>query len=85
MEFAPGKPNGLALARMGRAKRNGLAAGGKIQPQPDAAHALEVIFNPKSTETDILAEMKYLVANPADSAKIWAIFKISLDPGGGGN
>jgi pimeloyl-ACP methyl ester carboxylesterase len=47
-----------------------LAAGGKIQPQPDAAHALDVIFSPKSTETDILAEMKYLVANPADSARI---------------
>ena len=47
----------------------------------NAEHALQVIFNPKSTETDILAVMKYLVANPADSARIWAIFKRSLDPG----
>jgi pimeloyl-ACP methyl ester carboxylesterase len=58
-----------------------LAAGGKIQPKPDAEHALQVIFNPKSTETDILAVMKYLVANPADSTRVWAIFKRSLDPG----
>jgi len=58
-----------------------LAAGGKIQPKPDADHALQVIFNPKSTEADILAVMKYLVANPADSARVWAIFKRSLDPG----
>jgi pimeloyl-ACP methyl ester carboxylesterase len=58
-----------------------LAAGGKIQPQPDAAHALQVIFNPKSSEADILAVMKYLVASPADSAKVWAKFKPSLAPG----
>jgi pimeloyl-ACP methyl ester carboxylesterase len=58
-----------------------LAAGGKIQPQPDAAHALQVIFNPKSSEADILAVMKYLVASPADSAKVWAKFKPALAPG----
>jgi pimeloyl-ACP methyl ester carboxylesterase len=58
-----------------------LAAGGKIQPKPDAEHALQVIFNPKSTEADILAVMNYLVANPADAARVWAIFKRSLDPG----
>jgi pimeloyl-ACP methyl ester carboxylesterase len=58
-----------------------LAAGGKIQGKPDAERALQVIFNPKSTEADILAVMKYLVASPADSARVWAIFKRSLDPG----
>jgi pimeloyl-ACP methyl ester carboxylesterase len=58
-----------------------LAAGGKIQGKPDAERALQVIFNPKSTEADILAVMNYLVANPADSARVWAIFKRSLDPG----
>ena len=60
-----------------------LAAGGKIQPQPDAAHALQVIFDPKSTEADILAQMKYLVATPTDAARVWTIFKRSLDPGAG--
>ena len=57
-----------------------LAAGGKIQPKPDAERALQVIFNPKSTEADVLAVMNYLVANPADSSRVWTIFKRSLDP-----
>jgi pimeloyl-ACP methyl ester carboxylesterase len=44
-----------------------LAARGKIEPKPPALHALEVIFNPASTDADVLGEMPYLVANPADS------------------
>jgi len=61
-----------------------LAAGGKIQPKPAADHALMVIFNPASTEAEVLAVMPYLVANPADSARIWAIFKPCLSPGAAG-
>jgi pimeloyl-ACP methyl ester carboxylesterase len=57
-----------------------LAAGGKIQPKPAAAHALGIIFNPASTEADILAVMPFLVSSPADSARVWALFKPSLDP-----
>ena len=44
-----------------------LAAGGKIQPKPAADHALMVIFNPASTEAEVLAVMPYLVASPTDS------------------
>jgi pimeloyl-ACP methyl ester carboxylesterase len=61
-----------------------LAAGGKIQPKPAALHALEVIFNPASTDADVLAIMPYLVSNPADSARVWALFKPARDPGAGG-
>ena len=61
-----------------------LAAGGKIQPKPAAAHALEIIFNPASTEAEILAVMPYLVSSPANSARVWALFKPSLDPRSGG-
>jgi pimeloyl-ACP methyl ester carboxylesterase len=61
-----------------------LAAGGKIQPKPAAAHALGVIFNPASTEADVLAVMPYLVSNPADSARVWALFKPYLDRGAAG-
>lgn len=57
-----------------------LAAGGKVQPKPAAQHALEVIFNPASKDADILAQMPYLVSNPADAARVWALFKPSLDP-----
>jgi pimeloyl-ACP methyl ester carboxylesterase len=58
-----------------------LAAGGKIQPKPAALHALEIIFNPASTDADVLAVFPYLVSNPADSARVWGLFKPSLDPG----
>ena len=61
-----------------------LAAGGKVPPKPAAERALMVIFNPKSTDADVLAVMPYLVSNPADSARIWAMFKPSLDRGAAG-
>jgi pimeloyl-ACP methyl ester carboxylesterase len=60
-----------------------LAAGGKIQPKPAAEHALQVLFNPKSTETEVLAVMPYMVSKPADSARVWAALKPSCDPRGG--
>jgi pimeloyl-ACP methyl ester carboxylesterase len=58
-----------------------LAAGGTIQPKPAAAHALQIIFNPSSTDADVLKVMPYLVSSPADSARVWALFKPSRDPG----
>ncbi|CAN7258806.1 alpha/beta fold hydrolase [Mesorhizobium sp. LjNodule214] len=58
-----------------------LAAGGKVQPAPPAAKALGIIFNPASTDADILAVFPFLVSNPADSARVWKLFKPSLDPG----
>jgi pimeloyl-ACP methyl ester carboxylesterase len=58
-----------------------LAAGGKIQPQPAAAKALGIIFNPASTDAEILAVMPYFVSDPAQSDRIWAIFKPSRAPG----
>jgi pimeloyl-ACP methyl ester carboxylesterase len=58
-----------------------LAAGGKVEPKPEAQHALQIVFNPASTDAEVLAVMPYLVSNPADSARIWAIFKPSRDPG----
>jgi pimeloyl-ACP methyl ester carboxylesterase len=60
-----------------------LAAGGKIQPKPAALYALEVIFNPASTDAEVMAIMPYLVSNPAHYARIWARFKPSRDPGAG--
>jgi pimeloyl-ACP methyl ester carboxylesterase len=49
-----------------------LAAGGKIQPKPAAAHALQIIFNPSSTDADVLKVMPYLVSSPASTPlKTW--------------
>ena len=58
-----------------------LEAGGKIQPKPEADHALQIIFNPASTNAEVLAVMPYLVSSPTDSARIWELFKPSRDPG----
>ncbi|PZV13290.1 MAG: hypothetical protein DCF20_15645 [Pseudanabaena sp.] len=69
-----GNDFGNRVARM-------LVAGGKIQPKPAAARAVRIIFNPASSESDILAVMPYLVATPADSARVWNLFKPSLSPG----
>ena len=58
-----------------------LSAGGKIQPKPPAERALMIIFNPKSTDAEVLAAMPYFVSNPADAARLWAVFKPSRDLG----
>jgi pimeloyl-ACP methyl ester carboxylesterase len=60
-----------------------LAAGGKIQPKPAALRALEVIFDPSSSDAEVLAVMPYLVSNPGDSARVWTLFKPSRDPAAG--
>ena len=61
-----------------------LNAGGKIRLKPPAMHALEVVFNPKSTEAEVMAVFQYFVSNPADSARVWALLKPSLDTKAGG-
>lgn len=58
-----------------------LAAGGKVKPEPATAHAITIIFNPASSESGIMAVMPYLVASPADAARVWNLFKPSLAPG----
>jgi pimeloyl-ACP methyl ester carboxylesterase len=57
-----------------------LAAGGKIQPKAAGQHALQVLFNPASTDAEVLAIMPYMVSNPANSVRIWELFKPSRDP-----
>jgi pimeloyl-ACP methyl ester carboxylesterase len=51
------------------------AAGGKIPPKPPGEQALKTIFNPESTDADILKEMKYMVGNPANIQMAWQIIK----------
>jgi pimeloyl-ACP methyl ester carboxylesterase len=62
-----------------------LAAGGKIQPKPAAFHALEVLFDPASTDAEVLAIMPYFVSNPEDSARVWGLLKPSRAPGAAGS
>jgi pimeloyl-ACP methyl ester carboxylesterase len=51
------------------------AAGGKVAPAPAAERALMTIFNPKSTNGEILTAMKYMVGNPMDAERIWELLK----------
>jgi pimeloyl-ACP methyl ester carboxylesterase len=50
-------------------------AGGKISPKPPGEHALQTIFNPNSTDADILKQMEYLVGNPAEIPEAWQAIK----------
>ena len=61
-----------------------LAAGWKDSPKPAADRALMTIFNPKSTDAEILEIMPYMVSKPENSARVWAIFKPSRAPGAAG-
>jgi pimeloyl-ACP methyl ester carboxylesterase len=58
-----------------------LAAGGKYPPKPAAEKALLVLFNPASTDAEVLKIMPYFVSNPADAQKIWDMMKSSRAPG----
>jgi pimeloyl-ACP methyl ester carboxylesterase len=56
------------------------AAGGKVPPKPPGEQALQTIFNPASTDADILREMKYMVGNPAEIPMAWQAIKSSRAP-----
>lgn len=47
------------------------AAGGKVPPRPPGEHALQTLFNPASTDADILNQMKYLVGDPSEIPMAW--------------
>lgn len=57
-----------------------LAAGGKIAPTAAANEALMVMFNPASTDEEILKVMPFFVSNPADSQKVFDMMKPSRAP-----
>ena len=56
------------------------AAGGKVPPKPPGERALQTIFNPASTDADILKEMKYMVGDPAEIPMAWQAIKPSRAP-----
>lgn len=51
------------------------AAGGKVPPKPPGEHALQTIFNPDSTDADILGQMEYLVGKPSEISVAWEAIK----------
>lgn len=51
------------------------AAGGKVPPTAPGEQALQTIFNPASTDAEMLKEMKYMVGDPAEIPIVWPIIK----------
>ena len=51
------------------------AAGGKVPPTPHGEHALKTIFDPASTDAEVLNDMKYMVGNPANIPMAWRIIR----------
>jgi pimeloyl-ACP methyl ester carboxylesterase len=51
------------------------AAGGKAPPTPHGEEALKTIFDPTSTDDEILKQMKYMVGNPANIPMAWKTIK----------
>ena len=60
------------------------AAGGKINPAPPAQAALVTIFNPKSTDAEVLGAMSFMVGNAADGPAVWQVLKPSRAPAAAG-
>lgn len=51
------------------------AAGGTVQPSQEAQDALQVILKPDAPEDDVLAAMRYMVGDPGDAERAWAVVK----------
>jgi pimeloyl-ACP methyl ester carboxylesterase len=60
-----------------------LAAGGKVEPTPDAQKALATIFDSRTSDSDYLDAMQYMVGDPADRAPAGEALKRSRAPQAG--
>ncbi|MDH4056748.1 MAG: alpha/beta hydrolase [Gammaproteobacteria bacterium] len=60
-----------------------LAAGGKVEPTPDAQKALASIFDSRTSEADYLDAMQYMVGDPADKALAGEALRQSRAPNAG--
>ena len=57
-----------------------VAAGGKVDPRPEAQHALRTLFTPASSETEILDAMGWMVGSPQNAASVWERFRPAARP-----
>lgn len=55
-----------------------LAAGGTVQPSPEAAQALQIAYS-DATEDQAIGAMEYFVGDPKDAAAAWAYLKPARD------
>jgi pimeloyl-ACP methyl ester carboxylesterase len=52
-----------------------IAAGGKVDPSPDAQLALRTLFTPTSSDAEVLDAMRWMVGDPANAGRVWERFK----------
>lgn len=55
-----------------------LAAGGTVQPSPDAAKALTIAFS-QTSDADAISAMSYFVGDPKDAKSAWEYVKPARD------
>jgi pimeloyl-ACP methyl ester carboxylesterase len=79
---------GNRVARMVAADHPGLvssviliAAGGKVEPRPEAQQALRTLFTPSASAAEIADAMTWMVGSPDNAARVWARFKDDRAPG----
>jgi pimeloyl-ACP methyl ester carboxylesterase len=58
-----------------------VAAGGKVEPQPAAQKALQTLFTPTASKSEVLDAMRWMVGSPENASSVWEGFKGSRAPG----
>lgn len=58
-----------------------VAAGGKVDPRPEAQQALVTLFTPSASEQEVLDAMQWMVGSREDAAGVWERFRGSRAPG----
>lgn len=57
-----------------------VAAGGKVEPRPEAQHALVTLFTPTASEAQVLDAMQWMVGSPENAPSVWGRFKDDRAP-----
>jgi pimeloyl-ACP methyl ester carboxylesterase len=52
-----------------------VAAGGKVEPLPEAQRALMTLFTPTASEAEVLEAMRWMVGAPQNAPSVWERFK----------
>lgn len=61
-----------------------VAAGGKVEPQPEAQRALMTLFTPTASEAEVLDAMNWMVGAPENASRVWERFKGDRAPAAAG-
>lgn len=57
-----------------------VAAGGKVDPRPEAQRALVTLFTPTASEVEVLQAMQWMVGAPENASSVWERFRSDRAP-----